>query len=200
MNNLFFSRKIKNADENDFSNRAQNYYPEVLNVPENAAPQNDAPFDINDLSQFQQDFSYLQNPANQENGSQNEEKMQKKAEIFENSAENSNFSNISKEKLNYFDKNSNFSSNKNIFSAQNTEQKNEFQKNGQKNGINIENIMNFLKNGSQSDFLSSMLASGIFKNQNPAMVETLSKMLSQKNTPKPQKHNSSPDNTYFEEM
>ena len=142
----------------------------------------------------------MQNPANQENGSQNEEKMQKKAEIFENSAENSNFSNISKEKLNYFDKNSNFSSNKNIFSAQNTEQKNEFQKNGQKNGINIENIMNFLKNGSQSDFLSSMLASGIFKNQNPAMVETLSKMLSQKNTPKPQKHNSSPDNTYFEEM
>ena len=206
MNNLFFSRKKNNAGENAFSgqqtlnrfglsgnnfsnlqtqsaNTAQNYYPETLNLPDNSTPKSEQAFDINDLSQFQQDFSYLQNSTNQENFTKNEEKSQKNAKNIENFAENSNFS-----------------PNYDNFSALNSEEKNQNQKNNKKNGINIEKIMNFLKNGSQNDLISSVIASGVFKNQNPVMVETLSKMLTQRNPPKSQKHEHTSDSDSFEEM
>ena len=228
MNNFKFSRKSNNFDRNNFStsqslsnfgqttnnflnaqpgtlNTAQNYYPEILEVPENHVPQKDEPFDISDLSQFQQDFSYLQNSSNpkatnQENFSQNTEKTQKNAEKFENSAENFDFSKENNENLNFENQNPSLSSKNDNFFTQKFKEENQNQKNWQKNGINFENIMNFLKNGSQTDLLSSMLASGVFKNQNPVMVETLSKMLSQKNSVAPKKHSPAPDTDFFEEM
>lgn len=223
MNNLYFSRKNNNVGENAFSgqqtlndfgssnnnfsnlqtqsaNTAQNYYPETLNLPDNSTPKSEQAFDINDLSQFQQDFSYLQNSTNQENFTKNEEKSQKKAENIENFAENSNFSNKKNKNSDFQDKNPDFSPNYDIFSALNNEEKNQKQKNNQKNGINIEKIMNFLKNGSQNDLISSVLASGVFKNQNPVMVETLSKMLTQRNPTKSQKHEHTSDSDSFEEM
>ena len=223
MNNLFFSRKSNNNGENAFlgqqtlnsfgqpdnvfsnlqnqnANTAQNYYPETLSLPENSSPKKDAPIDINDLSQFQQDFSYLQQPTNQENLTKNEEKSQKNENNIENFAENSDFLNKKNKNSDFQDKNPDFSPNYDFFSALNNGEKNQKQKNSQKNGINIEKIMNFLKNGSQNDLISSVLASGVFKNQNPVMVETLSKMLTQKNFPKPQKHDRAPDSDSFEEM
>lgn len=199
MNNFLFPRKTNNVDENVFSNRAQNYYPETLSMQESILPGQEDKFDINDLSQFQNDFSYLQNP-NQENLVQNDEKKQRKEENFENLVQNSIFSNINDENLNFQHENTKFSSKKDNFSAQNIEEKNENKKNNQKNGINIENIMNFLKNGSQNDIFSSMLASGVFKNQNPALVETLSKMISQKNSSKSKKRDQTSDTDFYEDM
>ena len=199
MNNLFFSRKNNDCDEKVFTNRAQNYYPEILNVPENSAPQKDETFDINDLSQFQQDFSYLQN-SNHENFAQNAEKMQKNAENFEKTAPNFDFSKENDGKFNFENQNPKYSSKNDNFFAQDFDKKNQNQKNEQKIGINMENIMNFLKNGLQTDLLSSALASGVFKNQNPVMVETLSKMLSQKKSSAPKKHSPSPNPDFYEEM
>ena len=78
----------QNQTEAYAQNRAQNYYPEFLNVPDSAA-QKEQTFDVNDLSQFQQDFSYLQSGIFQQKSAQNEEKTQKMQENFENFAQNS---------------------------------------------------------------------------------------------------------------
>lgn len=59
-------------------------------------------------------------------------------------------------------------------------QKINFDKNTQKNGLNVENLINILKNSSSNDLLSTILASSAIKPQNPLLNDALSKIVSQK--------------------
>lgn len=194
MNTFPLNNHRGNSRNNE--NRAQAYYPDMIITQtfSHAQPE-PQPFDATDLSQFQQDFSYLE-PNFSQNIEKNSEKIANNGEKTQKHTQNDNFIFQNGSFPQGFDQ-IEIQSNENGQNS-NADFENINSKNAQKTGINVEKIMNFMKNGSQKDLLSTMLASGVFKNQNPVMVETLSKMLSQKKEePKKFHSNSSGD---FEEM
>ena len=186
-----FSQNKRSVSQN-VENRAHAYYPDMIMTQTYSTTQPEPqPFDATDISQFQQDFSYLQPNFSQKN-EENSEKNTNNGENSPTNAQNNNSLSQNKPFLqaDFYAQNNE--------DGQNFSSENKNSKNTQKSGINVEKIMNFMKNSSQKDLLSTMLASGICKNQNPVMVETLSKMLTQKKSEPKKVHARSVDD--FEEM
>ncbi len=152
-NNMQNGQGFQNSQEN----RASQYYPETLSVPENNKKESENSSTL-DFSQFQQDFSYLE----QNSKSQDDTFFQEKNNYAETVT---NFSNLSQQ---------DDSKNEN---SQNINEK--FIKN-QKKALNFENLLFLLKNTNPDELLAKTLSNGNTTLQNPLASQLFSNLLSSK--------------------